>query len=366
MVKISVRQLLLYKWRKRWKRALVHSDESDEEDFAEFRACLASCRYISRAPTYLPHAACPALLKLLSIKRRYFRQQTRMCQESFLRLLACIIDHKTFYNNSFNVQRHPGVQLFVWLQTHGHDGNGLCSIAISGQLELSEGTVALYCQRVTCALRSVHDQFVRWPSRAARASMSARFLNQYGFYAVGILDGTFFYFNQAPNVDPENFFTYKKKNYGLNIQLVCDLDWSIIGYVVGWPGCTPDTQAFETSDYFVRRNDFFSDGEGLLADKGYTARMCICVPWDEPEVTNAPDADTRDARSVFNLGLKKGRILIERVNAMIKNRFTWTKAMRLQIKSTEDFERCNNTIISILIVTNREVDVRLLLASGAL
>ena len=89
--------------------------------------------------------------------------------------------------------------------------------------------------------------------------------------------------------------------YGLNIQLVCDLDWAIIAYVVAWPGCTPDTQAFETSDFFVRRTAYFTDGEGLLADKGYNARMCVCVPWDEPEITCCQDADTREARTAFNL-----------------------------------------------------------------
>lgn len=360
MTKVSVRQLLLQRWRRRWRRAVLNSDESDEEDFADVRACLESCRYLSRAPTYLPQAACPVLQALLNHKRNYFRQQTRMCQESFLRLLACIIDDAVFYNNSFHQQRHAGVQLFVWLQTHGHDGTGLCSTAIAGQSNLAEGTVTLYCERVKIALRGVHDQFVRWPGRAARASMSARFFDRYGFYVLGCLDGTFCYFNQAPNIDPENFFTYKKKMYGLNVQLVCDLDWAIIGYVVSWPGCTPDTQAFETSDFFVRRSTYFSDGEGLLADKGYTARMCVCVPWDEPEITHCEDEDTREARTAFNLGIKKGRILIERVNAMIKNRFTWTKGMRMQIKNDADFKRCNDIIICIIIVHNflmRERDV---------
>ncbi len=132
---------MLLRWRRRWKRALLNSDDSDEEEFAEVRACLQSCRYLSRAPTYLPQAACPDLIALLQYKRDYFRQQTRMCQESFCRLLACIIDNPVFYNNSFHPQRHPGIQLFVWLQAHGHDGTGLCSIAIAGQSCLSEGSV---------------------------------------------------------------------------------------------------------------------------------------------------------------------------------------------------------------------------------
>ena len=296
--------------------------------------------------------SCPDLLKLLQLKRDYFRQQVRLCQETFLLLLDVICDNPVFFNNSFHQQRHPGIQLYVWLQAIGHDGNGLCSIAISGSNNIGDGTVSKYGERVVTALRQVHDRFIVWPGRASRAKMSARFLDKYGFYAFGILDGTFLYFNQAPAIDPENFFTYKKKQYGLNVQLICDLSWKIIGYVVGWPGCTPDTQAFETSDYYVRRSEFFSDGEGLLADKGYTARMCVCVPWDEPEVTACRDVEERENRATFNLGIKKGRILIERVNAMIKNRFTWTKSMRVQIKNDADFKRTNDIIICILILHN--------------
>lgn len=352
MVKVSVRQLMLQRWRRRWKRAVLDSDESDVEEFEEVRACLCSSRYLTRNPGYLKRHACPDLNALLQRKRDYFRQQVRMCQESFLRLLDVICDNPVFYNNSFHLQRHPGIQLFIWLQAIGHDGNGLCSIAISGQSDIGEGTVTKYSERVVVALRSVHDQFVRWPGKAARAKMSARFLDKHGLYVVGCLDGTFFYFNQAPAVDPEIFFTYKKKMYGLNVQLVCDLSWKIIGYVVGWPGCTADTQAFETSEFYVRRQSFFSDGEGLMADKGYTARMCVCVPWDEPEVTYCEDREERDRRAAFNLGIKKGRILIERVNAMIKNRFTWTKGMRVQIKTDADFKRVNDTIICIIITHN--------------
>lgn len=239
----------------------------------------------------------------------------------------------------------------------GHDGTGLCNIAIAGQQQMGEGTVSLYVSRVAAAIIKLGPKYVKWPGPAARKIMSARFLMKYGFYSFGILDGTFVYFSQAPAIDPHNFFTRKKKSYGLNCQLICNLDWSIIGYVLGWPGCTPDTQAYETSDYFTQSDRFFAPGECLLADKGYSPRLTLCVPYDDNELVDTIDSSA-DVKNDYNNGLKKGRLLIERVNAMLKNRFQWLKGMRFQVKKLEDFAKCNETIEALIILHNFMMSLR--------
>jgi hypothetical protein len=324
---------------------------SDEEDFASARAALEGSRYLVRPHRYAAQHNSTELRALLHQRRDFFRHQTRMCQETFLRLLDLIADNPLFHNDSMHEQRHPGIQLYVYLQVMGHDGNGLANVAISGALQIGEGTVSLYVKRAGNAIRLLRTRFVRWPNAISRQTMAARFFRSFGFYAFGILDGTFVYFNQAPSVDPHNFFTRKRKMYGLNCQLVCNLDWKIIGYVLGWPGCTPDTQAFETSKFFLNSSKYFSPGEFILADKGYTPRITICVPYDEPECVDTDDSSEEQKR-LYNDGLKKGRLLIERVNAMLKNRFTWLKGMRCPVRCKEDFERVNNCIEAIIVLHN--------------
>ena len=351
MVKVSARQLLIRQWAYRFRRAVYYSDSSDQEDFAEARAALEGSRYLDRPLQYVIAHNCPELRALLHHRRSYFRQQTRMCQETFLRCLDLIIDNPIFHNDSRREQRHPGIQLYAYLQTMGHDGNGLANVAIAGALRIGYGTVSLYVQRVGDAIRALKRRFALWPNAASRQKMAARFFRSYGFYAFGILDGTFVYFNQAPAVDPHNFFTRKRKMYGLNCQLVCDLDWKIIGYVLGWPGCTPDTQAFETSKFFLNSSKYFSPGEFIIADKGYTPRISICVPYDEPECVDTDDSSAENKR-FYNDGLKKGRLLIERVNAMLKNRFTWLKGIRSQVRCKEDFEKVNHSIESLIVLHN--------------
>jgi hypothetical protein len=350
-MKISERGKLLLAWRRRFKRAVQFSDASDEEEFAEVRSALESTRYLSRPKVYLSQHNCPELLKLCLQRPLFFRQQTRMCVQTFLKFLGLLIGDPVFQNESRHAQRHPGVQLYVFLQTVGHDGNGLVVESIAGMANFGDGTVSLYFSRVSEAILRLHSKLLLWPGARARKRMGARFMKKYGFYACGILDGTFVYFNQAPSVDPECFFTRKKKNYGINCQLICDLDWRIIGYVVGWPGCTPDTTAFESSQFFLDQETFFTQGESLLADKGYNVRHALTVPYDEPEVVDTATS-TAAQKQLYNEGLKRARLLIERVNAMLKNRFTWLKGMRFQVRGLQDFSKCNDVIVALLLVHN--------------
>lgn len=325
------------------------SDSSDEEEFGDVRMALESTRYLSRPTVNFSQHSCTELRALMMQRPKFFRQQTRMSHHTFTKLLSLLISDSVFHNDSYHKQRHPGLQLYVYLLVVGHDGNGIVTTSISGRENIGDGTVALYVSRVSEAIRRLN--VLQWPGPRKRKKMAARFFNKFGFYAVGILDGTFAYFNQAPSVDPECFHTRKKKGYGVNCQLICNLDWRIIGYVVGWPGCTPDTTAYESSHFFRQSSEYFSDGECLLADKGYCVRQTLLVPYDEPEVIDTWHS-TRDQKQMFNDGIKRGRLLIERVNAMLKNRFTWLKGMRLQVKCKDDFEKCNFMIISLLHLHN--------------
>jgi hypothetical protein len=101
----------------------------------------------------------------------------------------------------------------------------------------------------------------------------------------------------------------------------------------------------------LNSSKYFSPGEFIIADKGYTPRISICVPYDEPECVTTDDSSEQDKRS-YNDGLKKGRLLIERVNAMLKNRFTWLKGMRCPVRCKEDFEKVNHCIESLIVLHN--------------
>ena len=360
-MRVSKRQKLLRFLRARWKLHVILSDDSDAEEMMEAGAALQASRYLINRPVHNGMKLSLQLRELLAQDAATFRLKTRLCQQTFLILLGLLQSDPIFHNMSHNPQRPVGLQLYCYLVTVGHDGNGQCARIISGDVKVGEGTVTLYVHRVIKAMLNAKDQFIKWPSPEKRKRDSAQTLQDSGFYCFGIIDGTHVYFSQAPAVDANNFYTRKKGLYGMNVQLVVDFNWYIIGYIVGWPGCAQDVTSFESSQWFLDPNRFFAPGESLMADKGYVPRMMLTVPFDDPELVDYELCESaRQKRVAFNDGIKKKRILIERVNARLKNRLTSLKGVRLQVRvaqglgddSGQDFKAVNDFTVSCFVLHN--------------
>jgi hypothetical protein len=358
---VSNRQKLLRFLRARWKLHVILSDDSDADDIMEIGAALNASRYlIAHRPIHSGMKLSLQLSALLKQDAATFRLKTRLCQQTFLVLLGLLQSDPVFHNMSHNQQRPVGLQLYCYLVTVGHDGDGQCSRIIAGDIQVGEGTVSLYVHRVIKAMLNVKSQFIQWPSPEKRKQDSAQTLQDAGFYSFGIIDGTHVYFSQAPSVDANNFYTRKKGLYGMNVQLVVDFNWYIIGYIVGWPGCAQDVTSFESSQWFLNPAVFFAPGESLMADKGYVPRLMLTVPFDDPELVDANLVESeRQRRVAFNDGIKRKRILIERVNARLKNRLTSLKGVRLQVRvaeglegSGQDFKAVNDFTVSCFVLHN--------------
>ena len=72
-------------------------------------------------------------------------------------------------------------------------------------------------------------------------------------------------FSQKPAIDGEVYFN-RKSQYAMNLQLVCDDLKRIRFYMIGYPGSMFDSTVFDKSKLLRKPDDYFSDGEFLLAD----------------------------------------------------------------------------------------------------
>ena len=352
-MKLSERQKLLVHLQKLFKYFVVFGDKRHAEIIAEMRCAVLSTRYLSARPKYNVVSRVQGYWQsyLMDMPDDQFHLETRCDKRSFLCIMDLIADDSVFVSSGTKPQRPICIQLFCALQCLGHDGTGNSGGIISGQKGIGRGTVSNYFQRIVSALFRLRDRVIVWPSLKTRLAHSARTLDKYGFAAFCVLDGTHVYFSQAPAVDPHQFWTRKKGKYGLLVQLLADFDWNIIGYVVGWPGCTSDITAYENSIYYTDYKLFFGDLY-CLADKGYNLHTSCLVPYLEPEI------EGNSERNLFNDGIKKGRLLIERINAMLKNRFVFLKGMRMQVKQKHgggqfvDFEAANRICVACFVLHN--------------
>ena len=68
--------------------------------------------------------------------------------------------------------------------------------------------------------------------------------------------------------DPEDYFSCKK-NYGFNLQAICDLNGKFIWVYMGHTASAHDSTAFKSTDLYCNLNSYFDPEEYILADKAY-------------------------------------------------------------------------------------------------
>jgi len=266
-----------------------------------------------------------------------FRQIARMDKDSFMRLLGKIVRHPVFQNNSNNQQHPVWMQLMVAVGRFGWNGTGASVGQLARLMGFGSGTVTLMTTRCIEAIFSLHDEYIFWPDAEERMEIS-RMFEAHGFPgAVAIVDGTPVVLSQRPHIDGEVFWT-RKMIYAFNLQLLCDDRKLIRSYLMGWPGSVYDSTVFDEHLVCKHPERYFSLGQYLLADAGYTGRWYICVPFRHPAAA-VPE------NQVFNELFSQQRCIIEHVNGILKNRFGSLKGLRTQINKKADLAYVNKWVV---------------------
>lgn len=154
----------------------------------------------------------------------------------------------------------------------------------------------------------------------------------------------FVIFSQRPAVDGEKFYS-RKGCYCINLQLFCDDRGLIRNYLTGWPGSVYDSTVFDKTRLCRHPDEYFSNGEFLMADSGYALKTFCLVPY------RLPHAELPHNR-IFNELFSSVRCKIEHVNGILKNRWGSLKGMPTQIKNRKDFELVNRQIVACLVLYN--------------
>src|ERR1700761_1214852 len=112
--------------------------------------------------------------------------------------------------------------------------------------------------------------------------MKRRIHQLYGFRnCLGFLDGTTIVFAEKPTKDGE-FYYNRKSQYGLNCQIVADLDARIRFFFFGDPASVHDSRCIEESAFCQHPEDFLKGPEYVLADSAYTLSKTILTPFKKP------------------------------------------------------------------------------------
>lgn len=200
---------------------------------------------------------------------------------------------------------------------------------------LTEGSVEAYTDRAIVAIMSLEKDFVAWPDVAERQLISRRIKRISRFPScVGFIDGTLFPLEEKPSKDGEDYYS-RKGRYGLAGLVVCDDQKRIRHIFTGWPGCAHDARVFENSFLALRPQDFFTGGQYLLADSGYTPSSTII-----PCFKKLPNQRLSAGKIRFNKKVANIRVRVEHCIGILKARFQSLKSLRLRIENKRNVQRC--------------------------
>ena len=200
---------------------------------------------------------------------------------------------------------------------------GTFQLVVGDTFHVNKGTVCRTIHRVTRAIASLRDKYVRFPSTAQeRRDIMNSFYQSSGMPGVvGAIDCTHIPI-QSPGGENAEIYRNRKGYFSINTQLVCDKNNYITDVVARWPGSVHDSTIFDNSR--LRAELETQNREGyLIGDGGYPCRRYLLTTFANP---------TTDAERAYNNSLTSARNCIERTNGILKRRFPALKyGIRLRV-----------------------------------
>ena len=253
-----------------------------------------------------------------------FRQTLRVSHDAFAFILQRISGDPVFSSNPSANQLSVTKQLQIALFRFGRFGNAASLADVARTFGVSEGTVINSTRRVIKAIIRLEKRYLRWYTASEKEEMMKRIFQLSGFKrCAGLLDGTTIVLAEKPVKDGELYFN-RKSEYGMNCQIIADLDARIRFFFLGYPASVHDSRCFEESKFCQHSDDFLDRGEYVLADSAYTLSDITITPFKKP-ASLAPD------NAAFNKVLSSIRVRVEHCIGLLKGRFQSLRGMRQRI-----------------------------------
>jgi len=322
-------------------------DERGERDYGRLLHWLLSRRYlvphVQRIPQDREHLAF-----LLKLPAEEFRNMCRLTHDMFQRVLELVSQHEVFISTGRKQQKSVCEQLFSFLYFAGCDGSGVGRSKSVRHLGTSTGAAFKFSSRIVTALLAVKDRFIKWPSYTQQQTLAARYAAAHSLpHVFGAIDGTHFFFFQSPKntLSPQQYWTRKKGGYGMSCLIVCDIDGNIVWFDLGWPGSVQDIKVLEKSELHRRWTEAVKGGLCLAGDKGFVPTMYVVTPYEGAEAE-------QETAALYNEQHKKGRVIVERLNGILKMQFMSLRGMRVAVRNKKDVQRACDFCVALMVLYN--------------
>ena len=254
-----------------------------------------------------------------------FLHKYRMSRKNFSIVLDKIKDHQVFQEQFKRRQAPPAHQLMVFLKYVGTEGSGASNGNQRSTFAIGYGTALLYRERVMKSLRSLSEEYIRWPNEYEREQIAREIQRLYNFpHCVAIADGTLFPLAFEPHSMDAPDYSGRKYGYSLSTLIICDHKRRIRHYLAGFPGSAHDNRIWKASKLHKAPDSYFSHRQYCVGDSAFENEIFMVSAFKKPKDRMIPEKHVK-----FNEKLARMRIISEHCIGILKGRFPWLRSIRM-------------------------------------
>ncbi|OCF70900.1 hypothetical protein I204_08450 [Kwoniella mangroviensis CBS 8886] len=305
-----------------------------------WRRNISSSRYWDRLPAYWSHDYLDEQHNIVPSSDKEALKRFRCTLAEFNNLVREFGDDPVFKSKNNKAQATPHVQIGVLLHrlAYGHSVG-----TIARTFGLPHGSIHNYTQRALYALAKHHHKYIYWPSAWQRDQFKQQIQQRYGIPGcVGYIDGVHIVLKNAPSKGKQAasaMYSYKGR-YGWNLLVVCDPHKRIRYFTQGFTASTSDSRVQRNSTLQTDPDRYFSPGEYVLGDAGFTCTPNVIPLFKCERKRN----ETRGAKAYFNYKTAKARVTIEHTFGILKGRWEILKNASLSCKTEKDEARLHSIV----------------------
>jgi DDE superfamily endonuclease len=198
-----------------------------------------------------------------------FLQKYRVTRKSFDIILEKIRNHPIFESKTKRMAP-PEYQLMVFLKYIGTEGAGGSNANQRHTFGVGYGIAANYRRRMTTALRSSSQEYIKWLNTKEHKVISSAIQRKYDFpHCVGISDGTLFPLAFEAQTEDAPDYSGRKFAYSLTTMVICDHTKRIRHYLAGYPGSAHDNRVFKATKLALSPEEHFDPMQYLIGNSAF-------------------------------------------------------------------------------------------------
>ena len=208
--------------------------------------------------------------------------------------------------------------------------NGLSEV-----VGVSQPTVSRTVKEVVAQICNRAAVWIKFPNTQVEIENAARAwqLTRNFPMAFAVVDGSLFKVQKPRyNLNPQEYYTGRKKFHAINAQIICDGQYRILDAYIARPGSVHDARVWRNSPVKAFMDSGISGDKLILADSGYGIAPYLMTPYPRAESATDP------IKSRFNTALSHDRVVVENTLGQLKNQFQMLRVtIRLSLEEVPKF-----------------------------